>query len=259
VVHLSKHHGLGNDFLVVLDPHCVVRADAAMARALCDRRTGVGADGLLWGGPGNDEADLTMTLHNADGSVAEMSGNGIRCLAQALARARSMEAMELTVATDAGIRRVALTTVDDRTVQVRVDMGAVTSAEAPALPGLAAAKDLLGAAVGNPHVVALFTERATLDAAADAFDMTDRNVEFVLAGPGPDALTMRVVERGAGETQACGTGACAAAWAARQWGLTSDRVTVHMPGGSAVVDLDGDAAHLTGPAVFIADVEVAWP
>ena len=118
--------------------------------------------------------------------------------------------------------------------------------------------------MGNPHLVALFPDRAALDAAADTFESTDRNVEFVLAGPWQDEITMRVVERGVGETQACGTGACAAAWAGHRWGLVGERVTVHMPGGSAVVELDtigieGGEVHLIGPAVHIADIEVAWP
>jgi len=136
---------------------------------------------------------------------------------------------------------------------VRVDMGQVTAADAPDL-GLGA-KDVLGASVGNPHVVALFPDRAALDAAADGFAMTDRNVEFVVAGPGEDELTMRVVERGVGETLACGTGACAAAWAAHRWGIAGERVTVHQRGGSAVVEL-GDTVFLTGPSVYVAEVIV---
>jgi diaminopimelate epimerase len=252
-VQLSKHHGLGNDFLVLLDPEGTSPATPALARALCDRRTGVGADGLLWAGPARDGADVSMTLHNADGSVAEMSGNGIRCLAQAVARARGASSLDLDVATDAGVRHVEVRPGGPNTVQVRVAMGAITEAEVPDL-GLGA-KDSLGASVGNPHVVALFVDRAALDAAADGFAMVDRNVEFVVPGPAEGELTMRVVERGAGETQACGTGACAAAWAARRWGLVGDRVTVHMPGGSAQVEL-GDEVFLTGPAVHVADVEV---
>jgi diaminopimelate epimerase len=253
-VQLSKHHGLGNDFLVLLDPDGTTAVDAALARALCDRRTGIGADGLLWGGPGTDGADVTMTLHNADGSRAEMSGNGIRCLAQAVARARGTQSVDLDVATDAGRRRAEVRPgADDRTVQVRVDMGAIVEADAPDL-GLGA-KDTLGASVGNPHLVALYPDRAALDADADGFAMTDRNVEFIVAGPGDDDLTMRVVERGVGETQACGTGACAAAWAAHRWGLAGERVTVHMPGGAAVVEL-GDTVQLIGPAVFVAEVVV---
>lgn len=244
-VQLTKHHGLGNDFLVLLGGD---EPGPALARALCDRRTGVGADGLLWGGPGGDGADLTMVLLNADGGRAEMSGNGIRCLAQAAAAGRS----SLTIATDAGRRRVELRPgPDERTVLVRVDMGAVTPAEAPDLA--LGAKDTLGASVGNPHVVALYPDRRALDAAADGFAMTDRNVEFVMAGPGEGELTMRVVERGVGETLACGTGACAAAWAANRWGLVGDRVTVHMPGGATDVEL-GETVHLTGPSVYVAAI-----
>jgi diaminopimelate epimerase len=246
VLRLSKHHGLGNDFLVIDGD-----VDAGMARALCDRRTGVGADGLI------GHRGRLMTLFNADGSRAEMSGNGIRCLAQAMAAGRDAV---LDIETDAGLRRVEVRQVDARTAEVRVGMGAVDAAAVPdvATLGLGAPKDVLGASVGNPHVVALYPDRAALDSAADGFAATDRNIEFVIAGPGPDALTLRVVERGVGETFACGTGACAAAWAARRWGLVGDRVTVHMPGGAATVEL-GDEVHLVGPAVHVADIEVAWP
>jgi diaminopimelate epimerase len=242
-VHLSKHHGLGNDFLVVAGV-----VDAEMARALCDRRTGIGADGLI------GYVGTRMTLFNADGSRAEMSGNGIRCLAQAMAAGTDVT---LDIETDAGIRRVEVRQVDGRTIEARVAMGQVTDAVAPDLE--LGAKEVLAASVGNPHVVAIYPDRPALDAAADGFATTDRNVEFVVIGPGADELTMRVVERGVGETHACGTGACAAAWAAHRWGAVGERVTVHMPGGSAVVELAGDQVHLVGPAVHIADIEVAWP
>jgi diaminopimelate epimerase len=240
-VRLSKHHGLGNDFLVVAGA-----VDPAMARALCDRRTGVGADGLI------GYVGSTMTLFNADGSRAEMSGNGIRCLAQAMAAGADVT---LDIETDAGVRRVEVRQVDARTVEARVAMGQVSDAATPELA--LGAKEVLGASVGNPHVVAIYPDRPALDAAADGFSMTDRNVEFVVVGPGVDELTMRVVERGVGETQACGTGACAAAWAAHRWGAVGERVTVHMPGGSAVVELGDGEVHLIGPAVHIADIEVA--
>jgi diaminopimelate epimerase len=252
-VHLTKHHGLGNDFLVLLGGE----ATPAMARALCDRRTGIGADGLLWGAPATDGADATMVLFNADGSRAEMSGNGIRCLAQAVAAGRDAD---LRIATDAGLRLVEVRQDGPGRIQARVDMGAITG-----LPNRGAdaaeldlgAKELVGVSVGNPHLVALFVDVAGMDAAADGFARIDRNVEFVVVGPG-DGLRMRVVERGVGETQACGTGACAAAWAAHGWGLVGDRVTVRMPGGDAEVEL-GETVHLTGPAVHVADIEAAWP
>jgi diaminopimelate epimerase len=87
-------------------------------------------------------------------------------------------------------------------------------------------------------------------------DDATRNVEFVRPGPEPDAITMRVIERGVGETQACGTGACAAAWAANRWGLAGSVVTVHQPGGDALVELKADTILLTGPATRIATVDV---
>src|SRR6186997_2153257 len=103
---LTKHHGLGNDFLVLLDLTGTQPISAELAVALCDRRTGVGADGLLRVSAGTDGADVTMELRNADGSRAEMSGNGIRCLAQAVFQAGLVAPPVLRVATDAGLRTV---------------------------------------------------------------------------------------------------------------------------------------------------------
>lgn len=252
---LTKHHGLANDFLVLVDRDGTQPIGAALARAVCDRHRGIGADGIMRAtpAPAGSEADVVMELLNADGSRAEMSGNGIRCLAQAIAAGRDVD---LDIETDAGVRHVEVRQARPGVADVRVAMGAITEVPAPALD--LGAKEVVGASVGNPHTVALFADRAALDTAADGFAMTDRNVEFVTLGPGDDELTMRVVERGVGETQACGTGACAAAWAAHRWGLVGDTVTVRMPGGAAVVELGADV-HLIGPAVHVADIEVAWP
>ena len=251
---LTKHHGLGNDFLVCLDPG--VAPDADLARSVCDRRFGVGADGLLHGLAPEGDADLRMVLLNADGSRAEMSGNGIRCLAQAEAMRRGTDTIDLRVETDAGLKVVAVRPGGDgRTIVGSVDMGAAQPLDPPSDAG--AALKVAGVGMGNPHAVRLYDDRAPLDADADALQAGAANVELVVAGPEADAVTMRVVERGVGETLACGTGACAAAWAAREWGLVGDRVVVHMPGGDAVVDL-GDTITLTGPAVFVATVELPW-
>jgi diaminopimelate epimerase len=105
--------------------------------------------------------------------------------------------------------------------------------------------------MGNPHTVLLVD---ALDPLPPGHDDATRNVEFVRPGPEPDAITMRVVERGVGETQACGTGACAAAWTANRWGLVGTVVTVHQRGGDAVVELKDDTILLTGPATFIARI-----
>jgi diaminopimelate epimerase len=241
---LTKHHGLGNDFLVVLDLDARNLIDGELARALCHRRIGIGADGLIHATAGAGGPDLTMTLFNSDGSLAEMSGNGIRCLAQAEAMRRDVPELDISVLTEAGIREVQVRPgPHPLTVMASVDMGPAKSR--PADAGLLV--DL-----GNPHLVLLVDDPATTDVSGADPDV---NVEFIAAGPERDALTMRVVERGAGETLACGTGACAAAFAAHEWNLVGDRVTVHMAGGDAEVVL-GDTITLTGPATYIATVDL---
>jgi len=251
---LSKHHGLGNDFLVLLDE----AADARLAARLCDRRTGVGADGLLTGTSGGpDDADLTMVLFNADGSRAEMSGNGIRCLAQAWARSHGPG--DLRIATDAGVRVVQVeATEEPAVISARVDMG-------KALPGPDLGQLVLEASrsvtvdMGNPHLVLLVDDVLPVDVDTDGPFIEKGveggiNVEWITA-TGPDRLELRVWERGAGHTLACGTGACAAAHAAHTWDLVGERVTVTMEGGDVQVEL-GDTITLVGPATHIADVEV---
>jgi diaminopimelate epimerase len=246
----SKLHGLGNDFLVAVDPAGVAPIDGAMAVALCDRHTGVGADGLV-----HVDGALRMTLFNADGSRAEMSGNGIRCLAHALARSQGVAEAVYDVVTDAGVRRVELELgADPETAWSRVEMGEVGEVPVTGL-GLGA-EAAMGVDVGNPHLVARFGDEKAVNAAIGRTDHPDRNVEFI-AVVAPDRLFMRVIERGVGETLACGTGATAAAWAANRWGLVGDQVTVVMPGGEVVVDLAGPSVFLSGPSVHVADLEVS--
>lgn len=244
-VRLAKLHGLGNDFLVRVGGG----VDAAMARALCDRRRGVGADGLI----GLEEVggELRMTLFNADGSRAEISGNGIRCAAQALARRRGVADLEVTVVTDAGPRLLEVRPgPSPREVSVRVDMGVVTIGR---LDAGEAEVD-----TGNPHLVLLVDDTAAVDLLELGRRHPDLNVE-VVAPAGPDTLALRVHERGAGVTEACGSGSCAAAAAAAAWGVVGRSVVVRNPGGDLTVELEHDRALLTGPSVFVADVEVPWP
>ena len=270
---LTKHHGLENDFLVLLDPTGTQPISAELAVALCDRRTGIGADGLIRvtagaaGATGGDVADVSMELRNADGSVAEMSGNGIRCLAQAVFQAQLAEPPVLRVATAAGLRTVtALARVDDRTDRFSVEMGqAKVGADEPAW----VSGQVLRATrvdVGNPHLVLLWggdalPGREALVAIGSRVDGTTpggANTEVVLAGPGPEELTMVVYERGVGPTEACGTGACAVAAAAQHWGLAGAVSTVHMPGGPVGIIL-GDPVLLTGDATTVAAVDAPWP
>jgi diaminopimelate epimerase len=257
-VELTKHHGLGNDFLVLIADE---RAEpcAELARAVCDRRTGVGADGLVIVGPAAGDAVVTMVLLNADGSRAEMSGNGISCLAQAVVMGGLVPGPVVTVDTDAGTRTVEVRATDDPgTHEVTVDMGPVTPTDdAPDWvgDGVAAAGF---ADAGNPHLV-LHTpdpERApdlvTVGRAANAAVAGGVNVEMIRVDG--DHLRLEVYERGVGPTLACGTGAAAAAAVASRWGLVGDRVAVVMPGGRAHLAL-GSTVSMTVPVVAVARVD----
>jgi diaminopimelate epimerase len=265
---LSKHHGLRNDFLVVLDEvnDQPVAAGPEMARLLCDRRSGVGADGLIHGARPDADSDVDVVMHlwNADGSAAEMSGNGIRCLAQAVVRARDLSSGTVVAATDAGTRVLELSEgAFPEESTVRVDMGPV--GPGPGTGGLALpfiAKEIGTADLGNPHLVAWVDAPDSIDLAVVGPAVEGQfpdgiNLEVIAPAVAPDALTLRVWERCAGITEACGTGACAAAALARRWGLTDHAVRVEMPGGAVLVELVDDRAVLTGPAVHIADLEVS--
>ena len=259
---LTKHHGLGNDFLVAFHPH--VEDLAALARRLCDRRRGIGADGLLIGESEPGYA-ARMILFNSDGSRAEMSGNGIRCFAQALARRRGDLAPQC-ILTDAGDRLVTLYETDDADViEAAVDMGLVESIDEPEnwhRIGTDPLRPVSHLSVGNPHAVVGVEDVAIVDLLTLGEIVPDINLEMVQLGPEPHAITMRVHERGAGITEACGTGACASAWAALSWGLVDPalrEITVHMDGGDVKVRVhDPKDGHVTlvGPAVFVASITV---
>ncbi|MDE3223146.1 MAG: diaminopimelate epimerase [Acidobacteriota bacterium] len=246
---LQKWHGAGNDFLVdVQEPGATPWWTATSARDVCHRSFGVGADGLLVATLGSP---VEMVLYNADGSVAEMSGNGIRCLAAAVRRATGASWETLDVMTGAGPRRVELTMhglVGDGSVA----MGDVSFG--------ATLEGALGVAnVGNPHVVVVddpswsVSERE-VKAARWSASLGGANVEFITIRD-PRRLVLTVFERGVGWTLACGTGSVASAAVARRAGLTGDDVAVVNPGGELRVTLDGLSATLSGPVAFVADVE----
>lgn len=259
---LTKHHGLGNDFLILLDLDGATPIDAATARALCDRHRGLGADGVIRGSMGHD--GLTFELRNTDGSAAEMSGNGMRCLAQAALDAGLVEAgVAFTVATVAGPREVLIRAGDPATPSwawVSVEMGRATVEGGGDRCNVGHGH--LRVDMGNPHLVVLGPDPAGVAVAElgpvlEAGVAGGQNVEFVVLGPGPDEITMRVWERGVGETLACGTGACAAAVAMAHWGRVGRRVTVHQLGGAADVELRPDGTVvLSGPTVRVARCEV---
>ncbi len=265
-VHLSKHHGLGNDFLVALVEHLPLDA-GEKAIAWCDRRTGIGADGLIFGLPSRGEG-IEMRLLNSDGSPAELSGNGLRCFAHAVAIQRGLPDLELDVSTPAGVRHCTVrASTDPRTVLATVDMGVVCPGPDPGVEDLMAAvgEPVVGVKrwetgdIGNPHVVCEVDdpEEIDLEVAGPAIERhfdEGVNVHFV-AFSGPNELTLRVWERGAGVTYACGTGAAVSAEIFHRWGLVGPKVVVRMPGGEALVDLSGPVT-LTGPATHVADLEI---
>jgi len=263
---VSKHHGLGNDFLV-LDTGQLAESNIAetkldwpmVARDWCHRDHGVGADGLLLL-TRLDDFKLKMKLYNADGSTAEMSGNGIRCLAQAAFDADNHETpVSYTVTTDNGDRIVDVRPVSPEQVLASVDMGAVTNISAPenwAAVGTDPDRPVMHLSVGNPHAVVGVEDVQVVDLLEIGRKIPQVNLEIVEPGPENHAITMRVHERGAGITQACGTGACASAWAASKWGLvpaSTKEILVHQPGGDATVRLNHpQEGHVTliGPANF---------
>lgn len=264
-VSLTKLHGLENDFLVYdLAQGEPSGAWPDLARRWCARSTGIGADGLLLLSIG-DGHDLTMRLYNADGSHAEMSGNGIRCLVQAAHRALSgIDGTTYSVRTDAGLREATVVGGwDGDTIQVSVDMGEVTDLPAPdnwSALECDPMRPVRHLSLGNPHSVVGVDDVGMVDLLRLGSLVPNVNLEIVEPGPGVNAITMRVHERGAGITRACGTGACAAAEAARSWGMVPesvDEVVVHMDGGVARVRISGDRrATLIGPSTVVGEVVV---
>lgn len=273
VVSVLKYHALGNDFLVVLDPSDLPGAgevDTDFVLAVCDRHRGVGGDGIMVARPVTPEgtergADVRLELRNADGGRAETSGNGIRCLALALVDAGVLPGPDVLVSTDAGPRLINIVERTGRgTAIVRAEMGTLIVSEAEPAPLLGPGFEGRHVDVGNPHLVLIGDSLDGVDIAALGRSLEGarpggQNVEIV-APDGSGGLDFLVWERGAGLTEACGTGSCAAAAAARAAGLVGESVEVHNPGGTLVVELSGEAlapsVWLSGPATRVLRAEI---
>ncbi len=256
----TKMHGAGNDF-IISDPGEVPVADlAGFARRVCDRHFGVGADGLLVPAP-SDVADFKMVYLNSDGSLSEMCGNGLRCLAR---YARDFEIIDseadtLTVETGAGIKKVLL--YEDGSSQV--DMGAPEFGSGVETNGFA----FLRVSMGNPHAVAFLQSEAEVEALdlravgppveKDSLFPEGTNVEFAYPR-GRHEVRMRIWERGAGETLASGSGSCATAVAALRLGLAESPVAVRLDGGTVEVSWsgNGEPVYMTGPAEYVCEGEL---
>jgi diaminopimelate epimerase len=266
----TKMHGLGNDFVVIDDRERVWDLDPGAVRWLADRNFGVGGDGVILVRPADDGvSDFFMLYHNADGSSAEMCGNGVRCFAKWLVDRGLVEGDTVAVQTLGGSRTIVVTLDDDGVMALaRVDMGepvfdpalipttfaAGTAVDHPvATP--AGTVNVTALSMGNPHAViwvddvdeALLETVGPLVENAPSFPRKT-NVEFAHVDA-PDHIRLRVWERGVGETLACGTGACATAVAAAASGRTGREVTVELPGGELAIEWAADGhVYMTGPA-----------
>lgn len=250
-LHFSKYHGLGNDFILVEGPPLM---DAERAVRLCDRRRGIGADGVLTLLPPQRDGLAYMHIFNSDGSVAAMCGNGIRCVARHLAEARALTG-EILIETDSGTKRCTIHRDGKGAVEsVAVQMG---PARVEGEQDFEVGRERLHAvrvSMGNPHAV-LFDE-ASVRRASSVGPAIERlvpgGVNVGFARPRAGGLDLVVWERGAGLTDACGTGACAAAVAAVRRGdlRAGTPAEVRLPGGSLFVTVGKDLreVEMRGPA-----------
>ncbi len=275
----SKYQGAGNDFLLV-DGRGIERDWPSLARAICDRNFGAGADGLIVAvAPKREHA--AMRLFNADGSQAEMSGNGVRCFAKFAVEGgiAKPEGEVLRVETGAGVIVLRLVLDGGTVTGARVDMGPprfapaeipVLAEQSPPVVDLPVAVEGQAYAVtcvsmGNPHAVHLVRQPvaefplATVGPRIERHDLFPARVNFEVARVlDRSHIESRTWERGVGETMACGTGACAIIVAARLHGLVDDKVDIREPGGILTLEWDGAGnVYLTGPAAYVYTGD--WP
>ena len=278
----AKGHGTQNDFVVLPDLHVRLELAPAAVAALCDRRRGLGADGVLRVATagavveagvldrlpeGVEAGDWYMDYRNADGSFAQMCGNGVRVFAHYLRASGLEERDEFVVGSLAGPRPVVVHCADAVNADVTVEMGKVNRLGTGTATVGGRQFTGIGVDVGNPHLACLDPELteaalAALDVGAPVeFDHGQFpegvNVE-VLTPPVDGAVSMRVHERGGGETRSCGTGTVAAAVAAlNHLGASTGTLRVHIPGGEVSVEIGDTTSYLRGPSVLVARGEIA--
>ena len=272
----SKYQGTGNDFVMVLDLDDERPLKPDEVAAVCDRRTGVGADGVIRVVRTDREgARFFMDYANADGSTAEMCGNGIRCVGRLVHERGLTDELEFDVLTRAGVKHLVLHEgAGGRVDRVTVGMGAPNFTKAaipmrgPAWetfllqpfevgPGLSVTASAVS--MGNPHLVLFLDEDpdrfhvAHIGPALERHDLFPEHTNVEFAQVGADGIKVRVWERGSGETMACGSGACAVAVAANEAGMVSERVTIGFPGGDVEVERREHDVLLTGAAEHVFD------
>ncbi|TCS94592.1 diaminopimelate epimerase [Hazenella coriacea] len=270
----TKMHGLGNDFILITQDHPPeVKVASKMAIQWCNRHQGIGADGLVFLYPTSD-ADIAMRIFNADGTLAEQCGNAIRCVAKYYYERISKEKETILIETKVGIQPVWLHTENGVVQQIRVDMGVpkLKAAEIPVLiesqgePVVSQSitiKDMsfqfTGVSMGNPHIVIPVSDAKAFPVQkwgplleTHSYFPQKTNVEFATYHT-PNEITMRVWERGVGETLACGSGACATLVAGVLTGKSDRRAILHLAGGELEIEwnVEDDHVYMTGPAAFV--------
>ena len=266
----TKMHGCGNDYIYVDCTKEDLPNAPELAVRYSDRHMGIGADGLILIKP-SDRADFFMEMYNADGSLGKMCGNGIRCVGKYVYDHRLTDKTELAVDTPAGIRYLTLHVEGGYVQSVTVNMGhpSQNPADLPVLCEAGQGRFMVEScgrvwnftpvSMGNPHAVIMVEETKDFPVREVGEPIEKNplfqegvNVEFVKRISDRE-VSMRVWERGSGETWACGTGACAVAFACYRNGLTGPSVTVHLLGGDLQIRYDEatDIVYMTGPAVTV--------
>lgn len=276
MIKFTKMEGLGNDYVYMDAINQKIENRSELARFVSNRNFGIGSDGLILIEK-SEVADFKMTMFNSDGSQAEMCGNGIRCVAKFVYDKRMTDKTTLKIETLAGIKILELNVEDGKVKTVRVDMGEpileaekipVISTEKPVKNLILKAQDkefrFTCVSMGNPHAITIVDDTESFDVKkyGEELEVNEAfprraNVEFVQIVD-KNTIKMRVWERGAGETLACGTGACATAVACNLNGLTDREVTIKLLGGDLKIEWNAENNHvyMTGPATTVFEGEL---
>lgn len=278
IMKFTKMHGCGNDYIYVNGAKEQIPAEKKpeLVRRLSDRHFGIGGDGVIFINP-SAEADFEMEMYNADGSRAEMCGNGIRCVAKYVFDKQLTDKQEFTIVSAGTVKRIVLTVEDGKAVTAKVNMGRpeLTAEKIPVRSDRETVVDeeievkgsvyrMTCVSMGNPHAVVFMdsVKDLEIERIGPYFENHERfpkriNTEFVRVID-RSSVEMRVWERGTGETLACGTGCCATVTACVLNGLTDCRITVHLLGGDIIVEWDEteDTIYMTGPAETVFEGEI---
>ncbi len=268
-IHFTKMHGLGNDYLLIncIDNKNIIEEQniPPIARYLCNRHFGVGADGIILINKSNI-ADFKMNIYNQDGTEAEMCGNGIRCFAKYIYDNRLTEKKEIRIETLAGIKNAFIrkSKINNDIREITIDMGKAKYEQQLDLKILEKELEVYCISMGNPHAIVFCedVEKVPISEIGSLIENDEHfpqktNVEFIQV-LGNSSIKMRVWERGVGETYACGTGACAVATLCHKLNFTKSDVTVYLKGGELKIEIDeaNQEIYMTGIATKVFDGEI---